>query len=296
MEKVLDIFEKCKRRWEIEQDTENAFQRYPEWLGKMPEELAEIVNSLMPGFDYYTHQNVNKELVALHEKLQKMQGVEFENTIYCVLPNKEGRLNSGYEYIIEYRMLNRLSCHVVIPNLKEMPKEDLDYIENIVFVDDFGGSGKTFKDYIMANKDIMRDKHIYYLVVHVMEKALKKIEELRIEAKLNISVLYGTCTPAAFERNFQPAERRKDFKRLSVEYGLPEKNVLGYKNTEALVAFYNNTPNNTLPIFWKDVEGNKALFPRNDDEKPSWKMMKRDKELRSESNYLRKSRNDRRIC
>ena len=72
--------------------------------------------------------------------------------------------------------------------------------------------------------------------------------------------------------------------------------MLGYKNTEALVAFYNNTPNNTLPIFWTDVEDNKALFPRNDDEKPSWKMMKRDKELRSESNYLRKSRNDTRIC
>lgn len=47
MDEVFDTFDACKKRWGIEQDQDVNFQRYPEWLKAMPEELAVMVNSLM---------------------------------------------------------------------------------------------------------------------------------------------------------------------------------------------------------------------------------------------------------
>lgn len=289
MDEVLDTFDACKKRWGIEQDQDVNFQRYPEWLKAMPEELAVMVNSLMEGFDYYSHMTINKKLKALHEELQKLHSIEFDNTIYCMLPNQEGRINSGYEYLIEYKLINQISKHVVIPNLKEISEQDLSNIKNIVFIDDFCGTGKTFKDYIESVGKIVQGKHIYYLVIHIMDKAISCIEKYGLDRYLDIHVLYQMRTPKAFEREFQLAKKRAEFRRLSIEYGLPKKNVLGFNNTEALVAFYNNTPNNTLEIFWRNTENNNALFPRVDDERPSWKKMNKDKKSRNESNYLKGS-------
>lgn len=289
MDEVFDTFDACKKRWGIEQDQDVNFQRYPEWLKAMPEELAVMVNSLMEGFYYYSHMTINKKLKALHEELQKLHSIEFDNTIYCMLPNQEGRINSGYEYLIEYKLINQISKHVVIPNLKEISEQDLSNIKNIVFIDDFCGTGKTFKDYIESVGKIVQGKHIYYLVIHIMDKAISCIEKYGLDRNLDIHVLYQMRTPKAFEREFQLAKKRAEFRRLSIEYGLPQKNVLGFNNTEALVAFYNNTPNNTLEIFWRNTENNNALFPRVDDERPSWKKMNKDKKSRNESNYLKGS-------
>ena len=290
MDGVLDTFEACKKRWLIDEELDNSFLRYPEWLEKMPEELAEIVNSLMPGFDYYNHHSVNERLKMLYEELQQIETVDFENTFYSVLHSQDERCNSSYEYLLEYKSINGISKYVVIPNLKEKTKEDLDHIENIVFVDDFCGTGKTFKDYIESVKDIIKDKHIYYSVIHIMDKAAKKIERYAEDNNLKIHILCQTCTPKAFERKTQMDERRADFKRLSIEYGLPGKNVLGYNKAEALVAFFSDTPNDTLEIFWRDTDNNKAIFSRVDDEKPEWQKMKKNKKNRSASNYLKGSR------
>ena len=62
----------------------------------------------------------------------------------------------------------------------------------------------------------------------------------------------------------------------------------GYSCTESLVAFFNDTPNNTLGIFWKNTDKNDALFPRNQEEKPAWMKFREDKKDRMKSNYARK--------
>lgn len=53
--------------------------------------------------------------------------------------------------------------------MKEISEQDLSNIKNIVFIDDFCGTGKTFKDYIESVGKIVQGKHIYYLVIHIMD-------------------------------------------------------------------------------------------------------------------------------
>lgn len=281
---ITEILESCKKRWAIP-DVHPLFCHYPQWIQEMPEELAIIVNSLMTGFDYYSHHSVNRNMKELHQQLQ--QQIQFDNTIYCVLPNQEGRINSGYEYLIEYKNLNGLSKYVVFPNLSVIQEKTLSYIKTIVFIDDFCGTGKTFIDYLEKAMKYVQGREVFYVVIHIMEKALGLIEKYGKEHNLSIHVLYKYSTPKAFERKLQPLEKRSSFKRLSLEYGLSKKHVLGYNNTEALVAFYNNTPNNTLEVFWQNVENHPALFPRVEDKKPEWMRMQKQAKSRRTSNYLK---------
>ena len=76
---------------------------------------------------------------------------------------------------------------------------------------------------------------------------------------------------------------------LAASEGLhKDMDIYGYSCTESLVAFFNDTPNNTLGIFWKNTDKNDALFPRNHEEKPAWMKFRENKKERMKSNYIRK--------
>lgn len=86
------------------------------------------------------------------------------------------------------------------------------------------------------------------------------------------------------------SENKEVFKKESRELGIKEHEILGFQETEALVAFYENTPNNTLGIFIKDTSKNKALFPRKIDHRPSFMDMKNRRERKKDNNYVCKSK------
>ena len=60
---------------------------------------------------------------------------------------------------------------------------------------------------------------------------------------------------------------------------------MGFNKTQALIAFSENTPNNTFGIFWKYTERNNPLFPRKDSKQSSVEEMREDKKARKEANY-----------
>jgi hypothetical protein len=175
---------------------------------------------------------------------------------------------------------------VVFPNFTHVIS-NLEYIENIVFVDDCCGSGKTIIDFLSNYKEELKNKKIFYLVIHVMKAALDKITSFSENTGMQISILYGVCTDKAFKRCENIAEKKTEFVQESVKLGIPKADVLGFKNTEALMAFYNDTPNNTLGVFWKNGMGYTPLFPRENDDVPGWQKLKKEKEQRNRNNYMK---------
>ena len=66
---------------------------------------------------------------------------------------------------------------------------------------------------------------------------------------------------------FSSDSERERAKQITFEYGKKLKQQpLGYKNSQLLVVFPDNCPNNTLPILWKESTGKvkwTPLFKRN---------------------------------
>lgn len=65
---------------------------------------------------------------------------------------------------------------------------------------------------------------------------------------------------------------------------------MGYKDAEALMTFYNNTPNDTLGIFWFPIDDKKPIFSREMDIQPGWKRSRDEKNTRRRERYESKFR------
>jgi hypothetical protein len=83
-------------------------------------------------------------------------------------------------------------------------------------------------------------------------------------------------------------ENKRNFSLECDSMGIPPNEILGFKESESLMAFHNNTPNNTLGIFRFDTKNFKSIFPRNNDLKPNWYKMKCERERRKKQNYISK--------
>lgn len=283
------VVNSCLARWNSDDERTKFFcDHFKEWLQQMPEDMKPIVLELLDEFDYYSQEYVNESFVSLHQRLQEFEEVNFDNTVYSILKKQSATINSAYEYFPEYRRLNGISQHVMIPDIKDLNVDQLSAIENIVFVDDFCGSGKTMTDYLDTIITLVEGKRIFYIIVQIMEDAVCQLQKWSDEHRIKIITLPIVCKKKAFIRTESLHHKKQIFVDKSKILGIKKENILGFKETESITAFYNNTPNNTLGIFWQSkVHG---IFPRKDEERPRWKSLNKREKNRNTSNYLNKYR------
>ena len=291
-EVINSIVEYCNDKWDHPNDDrcQNFENTINDFLDEFETDTKDLIISLIKEIDYYSHHKVNSSLIELHEKLLQTEGFCPENTFYCVLQSQTGRMNSGVEYLFEYARLNKISKHYVYIDLKKID-DYLQYLEYIVFVDDFCGSGKTLTDYIDENYEYLKNVTIVYIVIHIMQDSLSVINEYASRKGITIIILYLKQTQRAFVNRISDIQK---FENASINLGITdEKNgIWGFNKTEALVSYYNNTPNNTLGIFRITTSKNKAIFPRINEKRPSIQTMKSNRERRKKSNYNLEVRNN----
>lgn len=165
-----------------------------------------------------------------------------------------------------YRQINELSKNDF---------EDKEGMENIVFVDDFsitGGQAERYiKKYVREHKE-HKNMNMYVLLMVATKKAVKKIEKLpQITAVLPCILIDDTSkafskTSIVFQ-GYSP-ELKKQAKKMCQHYGelimVDEEGAtpLGFGGGEFMFGAYYNTPNNTIPIFWSEINNWKPFFKR----------------------------------
>lgn len=280
--------EYCLQKWNSEDDRIQYFKdHFDEFNNSLTEELGDCMDLLMKKLDYYSHKSINQEYKRLHTRLLEEYDLNLDDTIFTVLKSQRNTFNSSYEYMIEYKLINNINKHCIIPELSDWyDKENWNNINNIVFIDDFCGSGKTFCDYIETIKDKLLCKILFYVVVHIMEDGLDEINKYAKQNKINIIIVCNNIKRAAFSSDKNLEEKKDVFEKECRKKYISKKDIFGYEQTEALVAFFENTPNNTIGILRKDTGKNRALFPRKIEKKPLWQMKEKRKQ-KAKNNYVR---------
>lgn len=288
-----ELIEKCKLKWKVSNEDVRIKmfeENLPDFLNKFEVEALEVILYLLDKFVYYSHREINTRLVELHDMVVDVDGFDKEKTIFCVLKTMNGKINSSTEYVCEYWRLNGINTYSVITNIDDVDKEAWDFIDTIVFIDDCCGSGKTFTDFIEYHLPVLKKKKIVYAVVHIMRDAVLKIEQFKLDNQIDISIVYCRISEKAFSEKVL-AEKKAIFANASKKVGVVnyKDDIFGFKKTEMLIAYYNNTPNNTIGVFRKDTELNKSIFPRRNEKKPGWLLnMQESKKQRKTMNYSRK--------
>tara|TARA_B110001469_G_C9644185_1_gene324901 strand:+ start:1867 stop:2724 length:858 start_codon:yes stop_codon:yes gene_type:complete len=135
-------------------------------------------------------------------------------------------------------------------------------IERYIFIDDFCGSGDQALDYSVNTVEEMKSSNskveVYYLVLVGQESGLNRIRSeskfTKVEAIYELDNSFKCFhSESRVFRNPPAGITLKDSQDTSLQYGKHIVNIehaLGYKNSQLLMGFQHNTPDNTLPIIW----------------------------------------------
>lgn len=294
--KYHEIVTDCIGRWGTpDEKIERFCDKFNDWISQISEDNHETVVELLKKFNYYPHNVTNKLLEKLHKRLITEYTISDSNTIYTMFKAKDGKGNSSIDYWVEYKNINNINKHICYDNITKITKEQWECIENIVFIDDCSGTGKTFRKNLGPYIEIFRGKSIFFVAIHMMKDAIQKIEQFAEEQQFRIFIINEISQDKAFSEwifSEKFSEVKEDFIKASILLDIPPTEILGFEETESLMAFYNNTPNNTLGLFRYDIIKYYSIFPRRNDKKPPWQEMKRQKDIRNKQNYNRAFRSD----
>jgi hypothetical protein len=145
-------------------------------------------------------------------------------------------------------------------------------ITRYVFIDDICASGETVEKYAKNLLPDMtlpsREVELVYLAIFATSTGLTRVRQTafgnNVGAVFELDDSYQYCgTKSRYLASCSPPELDASLLiRLCGVYGelLWAGNGLGFDNSQLLIGFSHNTPDNTLPIIWNDPE-NGAPFP-----------------------------------
>ena len=134
---------------------------------------------------------------------------------------------------------------------------------NLIFIDDFVGTGKTVTDFWNTCVSLIKKKlpnvKIYLLALVATDEAIDVIRQ-HTGITLICPQILGSDYKV-FDDNssiFRNMSKRQTAKNMCQYYGEQlvgnRENALGYKGSQLLIGFHHNTPNNTLPVIWADTK------------------------------------------
>ncbi len=269
---------------------------YESWIASLPGEIIPLVLLMLDHFDYYSHTDANTMLQQLHQKLLSEE-CEEDNALYTYIKKKKGIISSSVDYWGEYRTQNRINKNFCTDDIDALPQQDWELIENIVIIDDCCGTGGSLEKFIKNSTKDFAGKTIYYLVLHALEDAQNTFAQIESKYAVIVKLIAINIRKKASATICEtaPEEVQQKISQASSELQIHESYYLGKDNSEGLMAFYNNTPNNTIGLFWFEAENYLPIFPRDFGAKPKWRpsinQMRSARKQRKESNYLAVKKN-----
>lgn len=192
--------------------------------------------------------------------------------------------SSGPSMARLYRQENNIHSNncVSSDSIAERIRQD-GRIAALVFVDDFIGTGRTATELLKKLKlnspylpNAINDcgMKLWYVSVAGTESGIKKVEEeLTNNFSLSSRVICAEelrDQEQAFSKKspiWSSDAERETAEQIALSFGdrLEPRAPLGFGNTQALIVFEENCPNNSLPILYKTskgIESFRPLFPR----------------------------------
>ena len=237
-------YRKFREKYQTE-ITEPEFKRAMQWIAQFPFfEWKLYALKLLTNITFLNEEKVNNKLKELSNSLSILKN--------CVISDIEGAAKSSEHLFYPLNKLTEISQKNFIHSESLTATDGRD----IVFIDDMIGTGNQAKNYInkLKKEGKIGNQKLYYFAIIGLREGIKELKNSRLfENVLTTEEIQNK----AFDTGYIfTAEESGMAKEMAFELGkqltqnMTEIGPLGYKNSEALVFFGHNNPNNSLPIFW----------------------------------------------
>lgn len=267
--------------WKIPQtDAPGVFSetvnRIIHWLDNFKRIEYEPALLMLEAIRFFSNNDIDYLLDKMCGELRKLFKDDFSKVIFSGLGIYSS--NSGGQFLYKLRQKLRLNeAHFPIDY-----NNSVQYNNSIVFVDDLVGSGNQALLFYNSNlRELKVNKYYFSLLAY--EKGLKYLTDNKCYNKVYSTKILSESDMAFSDVSevFPDANIRQRISEISERYGkkLYPIGPLGYENSQALIVFAHNTPNNTLPIIWASENNEKEIgVPWN----PIWERIKVSKTKKSD--------------
>ena len=283
---INEVFINCVDKWTekgFDDRANQAIDNFEDWIQAFDEDERSILCEILEKFSYYSQNNIIEIIKELSKESINRFGISNDNSVISVVRKADGKLNSSHEYWQLHRIVSGLSKKIYYDSLDGIDNEDWENIQNIVFVDDCSGTGTQFVNFLKRQKKTLLKKNVILIAVEMVENAKIYIDDYSKQTGIDINVISYSVKEKAFKNT--SAIKKNKFVSMSQKKKIDKKYVLGFQDAEALMAFYNNSPNDTLGLFWFPFGENTPIFPRELDEEPGWKRSHKEKKKRRRCQY-----------
>ncbi len=259
----------------IDKKLKNLNDKLLNWLEPIPAEDRLYFLHLFKYFQYYDRGKIIAWFeVAYSEFITSIP--QCNDTLFVPVCSFGGVMNGA---ISLFDCMNEAEVNLSKNKMAAQPRDfyeenDISSVRNIVLIDDIVGSGDTLIDFIERTQitcpDFLSKKEIYILPILCLEKGEENVIEYAREVGLNIQFLHTGNIEKVFSNSsifpnpVHGAEAKKKIKKYEERVAPKPMYTWGYKRSEALAAFYFNTPNNTLATFHEKNDSLpwNPVFPR----------------------------------
>lgn len=240
--------------------------------------------NLLKNVRFYDMPKIHEACRSLHSKVQEnvaqrggIRSADRRGRRGDILLSSFGSpAQSGSSYVRIYANENKIYVDnaISLDKISDVLKKKSD-VKAIVFIDDIIASGNSAVASLNTLNDqcgtLLEEQKIKVFISAIcgfhmgIERLEDAIEKVPFEAEVIVSDLLteiDQCFSFTSEI-FSSSDDRNRAKQIVLEHGrlLTKRHPLGYEDTQLLVAFHDNCPNNTLPILWCNSTREKQWIP-----------------------------------
>lgn len=236
-------------------------------------------------FTFFTEEDIGELCKTLyrnyiHQQMQKLNGSTkyksleckikyiLDNTIFLPLGNPS---ESGGRILYNFRTQNSLPRHCF-----EIERK---HYNNVVLIDDLTITGEQASRYVKEGKLSITYDNLYFATFFATDKAVKNVSKVKEIEFLHACIL-DDRTKVFHDSSFvfshdKMCRVREIAKSICQYYGLivvnqfsskdllyMKSHPLGFGDSQQLIGFEYNTPDNVLPIFWGETANWVNIFKR----------------------------------
>ena len=234
------------------------------WLLMFEDDERDVAIKLLSNTKYYSQKEIDKRCRILHGKFLRTAGQSLKHIWFFGMG---GASKSGQMLLYRYRAVNSLSVSH-FQELRMLPAVAAKGVQILAFVDDFIGTGNQVTTFwheeLKSQRGIDKAK-LYCLVLFAFQSAIEYVQ--------NQTPFKVICVELLDERDrvfssdcaiFSDDEERRRAEEICRRHGevLWPQHALGYDDSQLLIAFEYQAPNNSLPILWSNAKGWLPIFKR----------------------------------